>query len=159
MNEKVDPVPSEYGNITPYLIVDDGNKAIDYYAKVFGATERMRIGGPDGKVGHAELQIGESVIMLAEAFPEMGFKSPKDYGGSPVSICLYVTDVDAVFKGAIDSGAEQIKPLQDQFYGDRSGTIQDPFGHVWTVASRIETLSPSEIQERAAQAFGGGAPD
>ena len=159
MSDKVDPIPSEYGSITPYLIVDDGNKAIAFYEKVFGATERMRIGGPDGKVGHAELQFGQSIIMMAEAFPDMGFKSPKEYGGSPVSICLYVADVDAVFKAAIDAGAEQIKPLENQFYGDRSGTIKDPFGHVWTVASRIEILSPSEIQQRAAQAFGGGAPN
>lgn len=158
MSDSVNPIPEDYGTVTPYLIVDDGNEAIAFYQKVFGATERMRIAGPGGGVGHAEIQFGDSVVMLADAFPDMGFKSPKSYGGTPVSTCLYVSNVDEVYAAAVEAGAQVVKPLENQFYGDRSGTVVDPFGHVWTVASRIEVLTPEEIQQRAAAAFGGGAP-
>ena len=156
MSDKTNPIPADYGTVTPYLIVDGANDAIAFYQKVFGATERMRIGGRGDVVGHAELQFGDSVIMLADAFPDMGFKSPKAYGGTPVSTCLYVANADEVFATAVEAGAVVVKPLENQFYGDRSGTVADPFGHVWTIASRIETLTPEEIQQRAAAAFGGG---
>lgn len=155
MSDTTNPIPEDYGTLTPYLIVDGANEAIAFYQEVFGASERLKIGGPGGIVGHAELQIGNSVIMLADAFPDMGFKSPKAYGGTPVSTCLYVANADEVFAAAVDAGAVVLKPLADQFYGDRSGTVTDPFGHVWTIASRIETLTPEEIQQRAAAAFGG----
>ena len=157
MSETNNPVPSDYGTVTPYLIIGGANDAIEFYKKVFGATERMRIGGPGGILGHAEIQIGDSVIMLADEFPDMGFKSPKSYGGTPVSTCLYVEKVDEVFALAVSEGAEVLKPVENQFYGDRSGTVVDPFGHVWTISSRIEDLSVEEVQQRAAAAFGGGA--
>lgn len=156
MSETVNPVPSNYGTVTPYLIIKGANAAIEFYKKVFGATERMRIGGPGGILGHAEIQIGDSVIMLADEFPDLGFKSPKAYGGTPVSTCLYVAKVDEVFAKAVSEGAEVLKPVEDQFYGDRSGTVVDPFGHVWTISSRIEDLTAAEVQQRAAAAFGGG---
>ena len=155
MSDKVSPIPEDCGSVTPYLIVDGANDAIAFYAKVFGAQETMRISGPGGMVGHAEIKIGDSAIMLADAFPDMGFKSPKAYGGTPVSSCLYVEDADAVFAAALEAGAEVMKPIENQFYGDRSGTVKDPYGHVWTVASRIEKLSQDELQARAAKAFGG----
>lgn len=154
MSDKVSPIPEDCGSVTPYLIVDGANDAIAFYAKVFGAQETMRISGPGGMVGHAEIKIGDSAIMLADAFPDMGFKSPKAYGGTPVSSCLYVEDADAVFAAALEAGAEVMKPIENQFYGDRSGTVIDPFGHVWTIASRIENLSQDEVQARAAKAFG-----
>ncbi len=154
MSDQVSPIPEAYGRVTPYLIADNANDAIAFYTKVFGAVEVMRISGPGDMVGHAEFKIGDSVMMIADAFPDMGFKSPKAYGGTPVSSCLYVEDADAVFAAAVEAGATVLKPIEDQFYGDRSGTVTDPFGHVWTIASRIEELSAEEVQARAAKMFG-----
>lgn len=145
---KVSYIPKDYNSVTPYLIVKDGAKAIEYYKKVFGATETVRMNGPDGKVGHAELKIGNSHIMLADEFPEMDHKSPLSLGSSPVSLLVYVEDVDGIVNRAVAAGAKILKPVQDQFYGDRSGFIQDPFGHLWGVATHKEDVSPQEMKER-----------
>jgi len=142
-------IPDGYNTVTPYLIVSGGIEAIEFYKKALGAREKYRIGAPEGKLGHAELVIGDSTIMLADEFPEMGARSPKSFGGTPVSLMIYVEDVDARFKQAIDAGAKETRPLRDQFYGDRSGTFEDPFGHTWTIASRVEDVSPEEMERRA----------
>jgi PhnB protein len=147
---KVKPVPDGYHSATPYLIVDGGAKALDFYKRVFGATERMRMPGPGGKVGHAELSIGDSVIMLADEHPEMGARGPRAFGGSAVSLVLYVTDVDATVKTAVAAGAKLLRPVEDKFYGDRSGTIEDPFGHHWHVSTHKEDVPPDELARRAA---------
>ncbi len=146
----VKPIPDGYHTATPYLIVQGAAKAIEFYKKAFGAEESLRLAGPNGKVGHAEIRIGDSTIMLADEFPEMGFRSPQALGGTPVSILLYVEDVDARFKRAVASGALVTRPVKDQFYGDRSGTLTDPFGHVWTIATHIEDVSLEEIDRRLA---------
>ena len=148
---KVPHVPKGYQAVTPYLIIKGAAQAIDYYKNVFGATELFRMDGPDGKVGHAELQIGDSHIMLADENPSMGtgHASATTIGGSPVSLYLYLPDVDAVVDRAVAEGAKILKPVQDQFYGDRSGFIQDPFGHLWGVATHVEDVSPEEMEERA----------
>ena len=146
----VQPIPEGYHSVTPYLIVNGAAKALDFYAQALGAEERMRMPGPGGKVMHAEIQIGDSVVMLADEFPEMGARSPQSIGGTPVGICLYVEDVDAVFKRAIAAGAKEERPLVNQFYGDRSGTIIDPFGHKWTIATHVEDVTPEEMGRRAA---------
>lgn len=148
---KVPHIPKGYQAVTPYLIIKGAAQAIDYYKKVFGATELFRMDGPDGKVGHAELQIGDSHIMLADENPSMGtgHASAATIGGSPVSLYLYLPDVDAVVDRAVAEGAKILKPVQDQFYGDRSGFIQDPFGHLWGVATHVEDVSPEEMEERA----------
>jgi PhnB protein len=151
----VNPIPEDYPRVIPYLSIDGAADAIAFYATVFGATERVRMDGPDGKVGHAELQIGESVVMLADTFPEMGGKSPKTIGGTPVTIMVYVEDVDACFDRAIDNGATATRKVEDQFYGDRAGQFEDPFGHVWFVASHVEDVSPEEMAKRAAASMGG----
>ena len=148
MTAKVKPVPDGYHAVTPYLIVNGAASAIDFYKKAFGATELMRMASPDGRVGHAEIRIGDSPIMLADEFPEMGHKSPQTLGGSPISIMIYVTDVDTVFKQAIAAGGKEQRPVKDQFYGDRSGTLEDPFGHVWHVATHKEDVSPEEMERR-----------
>jgi PhnB protein len=152
---KVSPIPSEYPRVTPYLTVDGGNDAIAFYCDILGATERMRMPGPDGKIGHAELSLGDSMIMLADSFPEMGGPTPTALGGSPVTMMVYVDDVDDVFARAIKAGAKEIVPVQDQFYGDRSGQFEDPFGHRWNVASHVEDVPPDEMEKRAAQMMGG----
>ena len=155
----VQPVPDGYHSVTPYLAVDGAADAIAFYKKAFGATEVMRMPGPGGKVGHAEIEIGGSRIMLADEYPDMNFRSPKAYGGSPVGLHLYVADVDAVARQAVAAGARELRPVKDQFYGDRSGSIEDPFGHVWHIATRKEDLSVDELKRRAAQAMqqqGGG---
>ena len=144
----VKAIPDGYRSVTPYLIVKGAGRAIDFYKKVFGATERMRMGGPNGTIGHAELEIDDSVVMLADECPDMGFRSPQSIGGSGVSLHLYVKDVDACFNRAVASGAKALRPVQDQFYGDRSGTVEDPFGHVWSISTHKEDLSPEEIQKR-----------
>jgi PhnB protein len=143
----VKPIPEGYHSVTPYLIVKGAAKAIDYYKKVFGATEIMRMPGPNGTVGHAEIKIGDSIIMLADE-QQGNFRSPEGLGGSPVSLMVYVEDVDKTFKQAISSGAKETRALQDQFYGDRSGNLVDPFGHVWTVATHKEDVSAAEMQRR-----------
>jgi len=146
----VKPVPEGYHTVTPYLIVNGAARALDFYRKAFGAKEQVRMPGPDGKVMHAEIQIGDSKVMLADEFPQMGAKSPQSIGGTPVGICLYVARVDAVYEQAIAAGAKVERPLKDQFYGDRSGTVIDPFGHKWTIATHIEDVSPDEMQKRMA---------
>lgn len=143
----VKPVPEGYHSVTPYLIVKGAAKAIDYYKKVFGATEIMRMPTPNGGVMHAELKIGDSVIMLADEQPGH-HRSPESFGGSPVSLMVYVEDVDKTFKQAVSSGAKEIRAVEDQFYGDRSGNLIDPFGHVWTVSTHKEDVSEAEMQRR-----------
>ena len=152
----VKAIPDGYHSVTPYLICDGAADAIEYYKKAFGATELFRM-DHDGKVGHAELKIGDSPIMLADEYPQMGYRSPKALGGTPVSIMIYVEDVDTVYQRAIDAGATEVKPLQDQFYGDRSGTLTDPFGHVWTVATHKEDVTMEEMNRRMAAAHGASA--
>jgi PhnB protein len=149
----VKPVPEGYHTVTPYLIVKGAAKALEYYQKAFGATEVLRLADPSGKVMHAEIKIGDSIVMLADEFPEMGAKSPQSLGGSPVGLCIYVPDVDARFKQAIAAGAKEERPVKDQFYGDRSGTLRDPFGHQWTIATHKEDLTPEEIGKRAAESM------
>jgi PhnB protein len=150
----VKPIPDEYPQVTPYLCVDGADAAIQFYREVLGATERARLAGPDGKVGHAELQLGDSLIMLADEYPELGIRSPKALGGSPVTISVYVEDVDAAFDRALRAGAKALRPVEDQFYGDRIGQFEDPFGHRWSVATRIEDVTPEEMARRAAEAGG-----
>lgn len=156
----VKAIPDGYHSVTPYLIISGATEAIAFYQKAFGATELMRIDAPGGKIGHAEIKIGDSPIMLADEFPEMGYKSPQTLGGSPVSIMIYVDDVDTVFKQAIAAGGKEQRPVKDQFYGDRSGTLEDPFGHVWHVATHKEDVTPEEMERRAgahtAAVTGGG---
>lgn len=151
----VKPIPDGYHSITPYLSVKGAVDAIEYYKKAFGATELFRM-EHEGKVGHAELKIGDSPFMLADEYPDMGFVSPKTLGGSPVGIMIYVEDVDTTFKQAVAAGGVEKKAVQDQFYGDRSGTLTDPFGHVWTVATHKEDLTAEEIDKRMAAAHGAG---
>jgi PhnB protein len=151
---KVKPIPDGYHNVTPYLIVNGAAKAIDFYKKVFGAAEKMRMPSPGGKVGHAELTIGDSMIMLADEHPEMGHRGPQSYGGSAVGIMVYVPDVDTTVKKAIADGAKVVRPVENQFYGDRMGTIEDPFGHSWYVATHVEDVPPEEMAKRAAAAMG-----
>lgn len=143
------PIPEGYHTATPYLIIRGAADAIEFYKKAFGATELMRMPMPGGKIGHAEIKIGDSPIMLADEFPEMGHKSPQTLGGSPVSIMIYVEDVDAVFGQAIAAGAKEQRPVKDQFYGDRLGTLEDPFGHVWHVSTHKEDISMEEMEKRA----------
>ncbi len=141
-------MPDGYHTVTPYLIVKDAAKAIDFYKRAFGATESMRMRGSGGKIMHAEIKIGDSAIMLADEFPEMNALSPQSLGGSPIFLFLHVEDVDALTRQAIAAGATAERPVQNQFYGDRSGTIVDPFGHRWTIATHIEDVSPEEMERR-----------
>lgn len=154
MKTNVNYLPAGYHTATPYLIVNDGARAIEFYKQAFGATEVLRLALPDGKVGHAEIKIGDSHIMLADEFPDMDARSPATIGGTPVSMLLYFQDCDAVFARAVSVGARVLRPVQDQFYGDRAGTVADPFGHKWTIATHTEDLSPEEIQKRASALFG-----
>src|ERR687892_2047090 len=149
----VKSIPEGYHSITPYLAIAGAADAIAFYKKAFGATEVMRMAAPGGKVGHAEVEIGGSRIMLADEHPDMGFRSPKAIGGSPVSLHLYVGDVDAVARQAVAAGAKEVRPVKDQFYGDRTGTVEDPFGHVWHIATHKEDLSPDELKRRAGEAM------
>ncbi len=146
----VKPIPDGYPRVTPYLVVEGAPDAIAFYATVLGAKERMRLGGPDGRVGHAELELGDSLIMLADAFPEMGILDPRAIGGSPVSMTVYVEDVDATFATALKNGATEVRALETQFYGDRAGQFEDPWGHRWTVMTHVEDVSPEEMEKRAA---------
>jgi PhnB protein len=144
----VKPIPDGYHSVTPYLIVKGAADAIEFYRQAFAAAEVMRIPGPDGRVGHAELQIGDSRIMMADEHPEMNALAPQSPGSSGVSLCLYVEDVDTTVARATAAGASVRRPLQNQFYGDRSAVLEDPFGHVWSVATHIEDVSPDELQRR-----------
>ena len=152
----VNPIPEGYPRVTPYLIVDGAGAAIDFYKSVLGAGERMRMEGPDGKVGHAEVEIGNSVIMLADEHPEMDAVGPKTVGGTPVSLHVYVEDADSTFERALEAGAKALRPVEDKFYGDRSGGFEDPFGHQWNVATHVEDIPPDEMSKRAADAAAGG---
>jgi PhnB protein len=145
---KVKPIPDENRGITPYLVVKGAAKAMDFYQKAFGAKEIMRFNQPDGRVGHAEMQVGDARFMLADEFPEMNIFSPQTLGGTSTYFLLYVEDVDAVFNRAVTAGARVDKPVQDQVYGDRNGTIVDPFGHKWTIATHIEDVSSEEMERR-----------
>jgi PhnB protein len=145
---KVNFKPEGYNTVTPYLVIKGAAKAIEYYKNVFGATVVVRMDGPDGKVGHAELQIGDSRIMLADENPVMGNRSAESIGGSPVSLYLYLPDCDKVVAKAAAEGAKILKPVQDQFYGDRSGFLQDPFGHLWGIATHVEDVSGEEMSRR-----------
>jgi PhnB protein len=151
----VKPIPDGYHAVTPYLIIQGAAKAIEFYKQALGATElfRMEAPGPGGLIGHAEIKIGDSPIMLADEYPDMGYRGPKHYGGTPVSILIYVPNADAVYQQALAAGATVLKPIQDQFYGDRSGTVIDPFGHVWTIATHTEDLTPEEVGRRAERAM------
>lgn len=148
----VNPIPEGYPSVTPYLVVDGAADAIDFYTSVLGATERMRMGGEGGKVGHAELEIGNSVVMLADEHPEVGARGPRSVGGTPVTLHVYVEDADSVFERAIEAGAKSLRPVETQFYGDRLGSFEDPFGHEWSVATHVEDVSPEEMSKRAAEA-------
>jgi PhnB protein len=147
-------IPAGYHTATPYLIVKGAARAMDFYQQAFGATEVLRMDGPGGKIMHAEVKIGDSMIMLADEFPEMDALSPQTVGGTPISLMLYLEDCDAVVARAVSAGAKLLRPVQNQFYGDRSGTIADPFGHKWTIATHLEDLTPEEIRKRAAALFG-----
>ena len=151
---KVNPIPDGYHAVTPYLIVKSVASAIEFYKKVFGAKVMVHMAEPSGRVGHAEIKVGDSHIMLSDEYPEMGYLGPQSDMRSPVGILLYVEDVDAVVNQAVAAGAKLEKPVQDQFYGDRSGGIIDPFGHVWYIATHIEDVSPEEMQKRMAAAAG-----
>jgi len=146
-------VPDGYRTATPYLIVKGAAEAIEFYKRAFGATEMLRMADPQGRVGHAEIKIGDSVIMLADEHPAMGYRGPRSLGGSSVSILLYLEDVDGVFERAVKAGARAQRPVANQFYGDRSGTLEDPFGHVWTVATHVEDVPPEEMKRRAEAAM------
>ena len=147
-------VPEGYHAVTPYLIIKDAARALDFYRKVFGAVEVMRFNDPSGKIGHAEIRIGDAHVMLADEHETMGYKSPAAYGGTPVSLVIYVEDVDAVFQRALDAGAESRQAVKDQFYGDRNGTVKDPFGHVWTLSTHKEEVSMEEMMRRAKEQRG-----
>jgi len=155
MASKARPIPEGYEGVTPYLIIAGAAKAIDFYAKAFGATELLRMAAPGGAIGHAEIRIGRGIVMLADEYPDMGYRGPRSLGGTPVSLLVYVEDVDTVFKQALAAGSKERKPVQDQFYGDRSGTLEDPFGHVWTIATHVEDVPPEEMEKRARAAMGG----
>ncbi len=150
MAKQVKPIPDGYHSVTPYLVVKGAAEAIDFYKKVFGAVEVMRMPQPDGRIGHAELRIGDSHVMLADEFPEMEVVGPGTLGNTSVGLLLYVDDVDKTVERAVALGATIKKPVADQFYGDRNGTIEDPFGHKWTVAVHVEDVSTEEMERRAA---------
>ncbi len=147
------PIPEGYHSVTPYLTLDDASAAIDFYKRAFGAKERMRMDGPDGKVGHAELEIGNSLVMLADTFPQASTRPPSELGGTSASVFLYVEDVDAVVQRAADEGATITSEVADQFWGDRFGSIKDPFGHSWSIATHVEDVSPEDMAERVKEAM------
>jgi PhnB protein len=149
----VKPIPEGYHTVTPYLAVDDAAEAIEYYTKAFGAKERVRMDAPDGKIGHAELEIGDSLVMLSDPFPQATTRTPKELGGTSASVFMYVEDVDAVVKKAVAAGATVTMEVADQFWGDRFGSVQDPFGHLWSIATHVEDVPPEEMAERAKAAM------
>ena len=150
------PIPDDYPRVMPYLIVDGAGAAIDFYCSVLGATERVRMPGPDGRVGHAELQLGDSMIMLADENAQMDVRGPRAIGGTPVSLHVYVADSDAVFERAVQAGARALRAVEDRFYGDRSGQFEDPFGHRWDVSTHVEDVPPEEMSKRAAAEMAAG---
>ena len=152
--KKVNPIPDDYPGITPYLTVKGGAEAIEFYKKAFDAMEVMRLPNPDGTLGHAEVKIGNALVMLADEYPDYGNLSPKTLGGSSVRLHMYVEDVDAFFEKAVAAGAKVLIPIADQFYGDRSGRLEDPFGHVWLISTHVEDVSPEEMNRRM-EAFSG----
>ncbi len=149
----VSPIPEGYPRVTPYLHVNGAAAAIDFYTVILGADERMRMPAPEGKIGHAELQIGESIIMLADEFPDMDVRGPKSIGGTPVTLYVYVEDVDAVFDAALAAGASALRAVENQFYGDRTAQFEDPFGHPWSIATHVEDVPPEEMEKRMAEAM------
>ena len=149
----VKPIPEGYHSVTPYLTVDDASAAIEFYKRAFGATERVRMATPDGRVGHAELGIGDSILMLSDPFPQSSTKPPKELGGTTAGVFLYVEDIDAAFQQAVDAGATSVMAPEDMFWGDRFGTVADPFGHTWSLATHKEDLSEEQIAERAQAAM------
>ncbi len=153
MTATTKPIPDGYHTVTPYLIIKDAAKAIDFYREAFGATELMRLASPDGKIMHAEIKIGDSPIMLCDECPDWNALSPQTIGGTAVSIVLYLADVDSIVGRAVAAGASLLMPVEDQFWGDRMGTVADPFGHKWSIATHIEDVSPEEIEKRAKSVF------
>ena len=151
----VKPIPDGYNQAIPYLACRNAAKALEFYAKAFGATEQMRMAAPDGKIGHAEIKIGNALIMLSDEYPEMKVQSPQTIGGTPVGIYIYVPDVDALNKRAIAAGATVEREIANQFYGDRSVTLTDPFGHRWFFATHVEDVAPDEMKRRAEAAMKG----
>jgi len=149
----VKPIPDDYPRVTPYLFIDGASAAIDFYCSVLGARERMRMPGPDGTVFHAEIEVGDSMIMLGEQNPDMDVRGPRAIGGTPMMLHVYVEDADRVFEQAIGAGAKALRPVEDQFYGDRSGRFEDPFGHRWDVATHVEDVPAEEMEKRAAAAM------
>ena len=149
----VSPIPEGYHTVTPYLILKNAAAAIEFYKKAFGAVELFRMEAPGGKIGHAEIKIGDSHVMLADEYPDMGYRGPESLGGTAVSLMVYVADVDKIYPRAIAAGGKELRPLQNQFYGDRSGTLSDPFGHVWTISSHVEDVSEEEMAKRAEAAM------
>jgi PhnB protein len=147
------PIPEGYHTLTPYLAVDNATEAIEFYKRAFGAEERVRMPGPGGTIGHAELAIGDSLVMLSDPFPQSSVRAPKELGGTSASVFMYVEDVDAVVKQAVDAGATVTMEVEDQFWGDRFGTVSDPFGHSWSIATHVEDLTPEEIAERGKAAM------
>jgi PhnB protein len=150
----VKPIPDGYPQVSASLSVEDAGAAITFYTDVLGATERLRLPTPDGKIAHAELQFGDSVVMLADEVPDMDYRSPKAVGGTPVTMFVYVEDVDAVFDRAVKAGAKVLRPVETQFYGDRTGTFEDPFGHRWSIATHVEDISEEEMNKRMAEMSG-----
>jgi len=157
MAKQVKAIPEGFEGATPYLCIKGAADAIEFYKKAFGATETMRLAGPDGRIGHAEFQIGKARVMMADEYPEMGFRGPQTLGGSPVTIHIYVDDIDAFAARAEAAGAKVKRPVADQFYGDRSGQFEDPYGHIWSFATHKEDLSPEEMDKRAAAFTSGKA--
>ena len=149
----VSPIPEGYHSVTPYLVMKNAATAIEFYKKAFGAVELLRMAAPGGKIGHAEIKIGDSPVMLADEYPDMGFKGPESLGGTPVSLMIYVDDVDKIYPQAIAAGGKEVRPLQNQFYGDRSGTLTDPFGHVWTISTHVEDVPEEELAKRGEAAM------
>ena len=149
----VSPIPEGYHSVTPYLVMKNAATAIEFYKKAFGAVELLRMAAPGGKIGHAEIKIGDSPVMLADEYPDMGSKGPESLGGTPVSLMIYVDDVDKIYPQAIAAGGKEVRPLQNQFYGDRSGTLTDPFGHVWTISTHVEDVPEEELAKRAEAAM------
>jgi PhnB protein len=149
----VKPIPEGYHSVTPYLIAKNASAAIDFYKKAFGAQELFRMEAPGGKIGHAEIKIGDSILMIADEHPEMGHVGPETLGGSAVGLMIYLEDVDTVFARAIEAGATEMRPLENQFYGDRSGSVKDPFGHTWMISTHVEDVAPDEMARRAEEAM------